>query len=109
MIKNIIFSVFLAVVVPLSAVSNVNAANLPVGNPHKNVCSKQNKLVPSCDSKIVYKKDGTRPLATASYANGYGPADLVSAYKLPALPTGNFVSNGQTVAIVDAYDNPNAA
>jgi hypothetical protein len=34
---------------------------------------------------------------------GYGPADLANAYKLP--PNGGA---GQTVAIVDAYDDPNA-
>jgi hypothetical protein len=36
--------------------------------------------------------------------SGYGPADLASAYKLP---TGN--GAGQTVAIVDAYNDPAAA
>ncbi|WP_237554580.1 MULTISPECIES: carboxypeptidase regulatory-like domain-containing protein [unclassified Streptomyces] len=35
--------------------------------------------------------------------NGYGPADLQSAYSLPADG-----GAGQTVAIVDAYDDPNA-
>jgi subtilase family serine protease len=35
---------------------------------------------------------------------GYGPADLASAYKLPYRTRGA----GQTVAIVDAFDNPNA-
>jgi subtilase family serine protease len=35
---------------------------------------------------------------------GYGPSDLASAYKLP---TSN--GAGKTVAIVDAYDDPNAA
>ena len=40
---------------------------------------------------------------------GLSPGDLHDAYKLPAIPAGNFVWNGQTVAVVDAYDNPNAA
>jgi hypothetical protein len=35
---------------------------------------------------------------------GYGPAELASAYKLPYRSRGA----GQTVAIVDAFDNPNA-
>ena len=35
---------------------------------------------------------------------GYGPSDLVSAYNLPSGTAGA----GQTVAIVDAYDDPNA-
>jgi subtilase family serine protease len=36
--------------------------------------------------------------------SGYGPAELQSAYKLPSSTAGN----GQTVAIVDAYDDPTA-
>jgi Putative Ig domain len=36
---------------------------------------------------------------------GYGPADLQSAYNLPSATGGV----GQTVAVVDAYDDPNAA
>jgi subtilase family serine protease len=35
---------------------------------------------------------------------GYQPADLISAYKLPSATAGV----GQTVAIVDAFDDPNA-
>jgi subtilase family serine protease len=41
------------------------------------------------------------PSATPS---GYGPADLQSAYKLPSSTAGA----GQTVAIVDAYNDPTA-
>ncbi len=44
---------------------------------------------------------GVTPNATPS---GYAPADLLSAY---ALPAGG--GSGQTVAIVDAYNDPNAA
>jgi N-acetylneuraminic acid mutarotase len=36
--------------------------------------------------------------------NGYGPADLRSAYAFPSATAGI----GQTIAIVDAFDNPNA-
>ncbi|HEU5270840.1 MAG TPA: S53 family peptidase [Jatrophihabitans sp.] len=36
--------------------------------------------------------------------SGYGPASLQSAYALPSSTAGS----GQTVAIVDAYDDPNA-
>ena len=36
---------------------------------------------------------------------GYGPADLQPAYSLPSATAGS----GRTVAIVDAYDDPNAA
>ncbi|HEX6467890.1 MAG TPA: S53 family peptidase [Streptosporangiaceae bacterium] len=44
---------------------------------------------------------GGQPNATPS---GYGPADLQSAYKLPSSSAGS----GQTIAIVDAYDDPTA-
>jgi hypothetical protein len=40
--------------------------------------------------------------APAGY--GYGPSDLQSAYGLPSASAGS----GQTIAIVDAYDDPNA-
>src|ERR671934_498640 len=42
--------------------------------------------------------------AAASGPSGYGPADLQSAYKLPSATAGA----GQTVAIVDAFDDPTA-
>ena len=37
--------------------------------------------------------------------DGYGPASLQSAYKLPSSTAGS----GQTVAVVDAFDDPDAA
>ncbi|HVB45525.1 MAG TPA: hypothetical protein VNF47_22855 [Streptosporangiaceae bacterium] len=43
---------------------------------------------------------GVTPNATPS---GYGPSDLLSAYNLPANG-----GSGETVAIVDAYNDPNA-
>ncbi|HEY2672438.1 MAG TPA: putative Ig domain-containing protein [Rugosimonospora sp.] len=42
-------------------------------------------------------------ISPAATPSGYGPSDLKSAYKLPA------GSTTATVAIVDAYDDPNAA
>ena len=36
--------------------------------------------------------------------SGYGPSDLQSAYNLPSATAGS----GETVAVVDAYDDPNA-
>jgi subtilase family serine protease len=59
--------------------------------------------------RVVARPDGVSPNAAAP--QGFNPADLVSAYKLPALPSAGttFASNGQTIAIVDAFDNPSAA
>lgn len=45
-----------------------------------------------------------RALAARATPPGYGPAALQSAYKLPSASAGV----GQTVAIVDAFDNPRA-
>ena len=47
---------------------------------------------------VPFIKPGTTPA-------GYGPSDLQSAYNLPSTTAGK----GQTVAVVDAFDNPNAA
>jgi subtilase family serine protease len=41
----------------------------------------------------------------ADAPTGYGPADLAAAYDLPDSPAGA----GETVAVVDAYDDPRAA
>ncbi|WBO66927.1 S53 family peptidase [Streptomyces camelliae] len=43
-------------------------------------------------------------LTAAAAPSGFGPASLQSAYNLPSATGGS----GQTVAIVDAYDDPNA-
>jgi subtilase family serine protease len=62
----------------------------------------------SCLSHVVTADGGAAPLATSSYQYGYSPQNLASAYKWSD-PTGSsWSSNGQTIAIVDAYDNPNA-
>ncbi len=45
-----------------------------------------------------------KPNSGGGSPSGYNPADLQSAYKLPSSSAGA----GQTVAIVDAYDDPNA-
>ena len=50
----------------------------------------------------LIRVDGVTP--NASSPSGYNPSDLQSAYKLTSAAAGI----GQTVAIVDAYDDPNA-
>lgn len=46
-----------------------------------------------------------KPAGGNAVPSGYGPADIQSAYALPSSTAGS----GQTVGIVDAYDDPNAA
>lgn len=41
---------------------------------------------------------------TGALPEGYSPTSLQAAYRLPSISRGD----GQTIAIVDAYDNPNA-
>jgi subtilase family serine protease len=58
-----------------------------------------------CHAHVVVDDKGA-PAATAA-PRGYGPADLYAAYNLGTLATGSsWRSNGQTIAIVDAYDHP---
>ena len=53
----------------------------------------------ACDSRVVTDRGGT-PLVTSS-PSGYGPAQFHGAYELPTEGTAS-----QTIAIVDAYDDP---
>ena len=71
------------------------------------------KLVVGKMSCFALKRDGIRPMAaSASPAaipanHGYGPSQLQSAYNLTSASAAD--GAGQTVAIVDFYDDPNAA
>jgi subtilase family serine protease len=75
----------------------------------KRVCTAAVAGLAYCDAHVVTADRGPSPLASTSYQFGYTPQNLANAYKW-ADPTGSSWSwNGQTVAIVDAYDNPSAA
>ncbi|WP_329339388.1 S53 family peptidase [Streptomyces sp. NBC_01352] len=53
------------------------------------------------------KEDGVTPKAAdAATPSGYGPSDLQSAYGLTSAASSK--GSGETIAIVDAYDDPNA-
>ena len=56
----------------------------------------------ACDAVVVNTPRAAA--AAAAVPAGYGPADLSSAYRLP----GGTAGAGRTVAIVDAYNDPNA-
>jgi subtilase family serine protease len=70
--------------------------------PSRNVCARATAGHMQCFSKILVDGRG-HPLRVPS-VSGYGPADLQSAYSLPSATNGA----GQTIAIVDAYDDPKA-
>ena len=82
---------------------------LPAGHGQQRVCTAAIAGLAYCDAHVVTADRGSAPLATTSYQFGYTPQNLAGAYKW-ADPSGStWTTNGQTVAIVDAYDNPNAA
>jgi len=56
-----------------------------------------------CELRLLGTRE-RKPVAATAPAGGYAPADLQSAYNLPSSTGGA----GQTVAIVDAYDDPTA-
>jgi subtilase family serine protease len=98
----------IAVFILLPAAS-ASAAKLPAAGlrPHTilpGACSLDLRAGFShCQMKFLGKPN-KEPLAAAAPAGGYGPADLQSAYALPSGTAGA----GQTVAIVDAFDDPKA-
>ena len=96
-----------AAVLGVSGAAMATSANA-VGSPAwSRVCAAPAAGMAACNALHVnnvaehVRATGITPNATPS---GFGPADLLSAYNLPANG-----GAGQTVAIVDAYNDPNAA
>jgi subtilase family serine protease len=75
------------------------------GRSHERVCGQATAGRAACFAEVVTSAKTAKPLARprASTPSGLFPADLQSAY---ALPSG--AGSGQTIAIVDAYDDPTA-
>ena len=85
-------------VMPAASMSSVGQANQFL---HAHVCPGAPLRSARCHALIRVDNTG-KPVAVGT-PSGYGPADLRAAYKLTG--TG---SASQTIAIVDAYDDPNA-
>ncbi|MBV9794103.1 MAG: putative Ig domain-containing protein [Actinobacteria bacterium] len=70
-------------------------------------------IVVGKQSCFALKRDGISPMAASSSPDaipsgyGYGPSQLQAAYNLTAASAAD--GSGRTVALVDAYDDPNAA
>jgi subtilase family serine protease len=96
-----------AAVLGVSGTAMATTATAAGGPAWTRVCAAPTAGLAACDALHVnnvaehVKALGITPNATPS---GFGPADLLSAYNLPANG-----GAGQTVAIVDAYNDPNAA
>ncbi len=92
---------------PLLAYSTTSAAASPAtqASAHAAVraCAAPAAGYAACHAWVRTDTMAARVALNATPA-GYGPADLQSAYNLPSATAGS----GQTVAIVDAYDDPTA-
>src|SRR2546423_33934 len=77
--------------------------HLPRGFGNRAVCERPGPSVAECLSRVVVHGDGS-PLATAQPTNGYFPADLQSAYRLPSSTGGA----GPTAAALGAPHHPRA-
>src|SRR4051794_7350563 len=76
------------------------------GLSHRNACGVPAADSASCFAKVVTHDDGSTfagPADSTGLHPGWSPADLQRAYTLPGV-----TSAAPTVAIVDAFDDPNA-
>ena len=77
-------------------------------HPTKRVCSAAKHGQMACNAilrtDVIGKSANAMAITPDATPSGYGPSDLLSAYKLPSNG-----GAGATVAIVDAYNDPNAA
>jgi subtilase family serine protease len=94
-VRGALLCLALVVAVAIGGAARAGAAGVSV----KPVCA----AVPLGHARCFSLVRGSA-LPFANGPSGYGPADLQSAYKLPSATAGA----GQTVAIVDAFDDPTA-
>jgi subtilase family serine protease len=87
---------------PSASVNGSGSTGMSMRLLHAKVCPGSAIGAAQCHSLVRVDNAG-QPLA-ASGPSGYGPADLIAAYKLPSSTAGA----GKTIAIVDAYDDPSA-
>jgi subtilase family serine protease len=92
---------------PVLAYSNAPAATSPTAqaSAHAAVrsCAAPTAGYAACNAWARTDVHAAK-VAPGATPSGYGPADLQSAYNLPSSTAGS----GQTVAIVDAFDDPTA-
>src|SRR5205807_10423986 len=78
-------------VAPATGDAPASPGNSAAGTNHRPVCGPANPGEARCNSEVVTDAQG-RPLATSKYVNGFGTADLKSAYNLTSATGGS----GQT-------------
>lgn len=105
-------------VIQLAAAAAIGMLTLAAGVPaasaapsagvsHRNVrvCAAPAAGLAACDAILHETISSSGTAITASTVSGYRPSNLRAAYSLPSTTAGA----GQTVAIVDAYNDPDAA
>jgi subtilase family serine protease len=93
-----------------------SAAAAPGSAPFARVCGVPAHVFARCNADVIANASGV-PLASATPpATSYGPVQFHTAYNLPCTPGGAVSAacsqpssfGGQTIAIVDAFDDPTA-
>jgi subtilase family serine protease len=93
-------AVALVAALPLALAPAASSVNSHAS--YRAVCPEAGLAAAHCHAAVITDNNGN-PNATAA-PTGYGPPQFQTAYSLPSATAGS----GQTVAIVDAYDDPNA-
>lgn len=88
-----------------AAAAQPDSPGVAFGVSHIPVCGPVVAGYARCHSDVVTAGRPDRPLATSS-PTGLSPTAITGAY---GFPTGVSAGAGKTIAIVDAYDDPNAA
>lgn len=83
------------------------AKQTPFGQHSKDVCPSVQGQVHCLAQVLTVAPGATAPAVTRATPFGYGPSDLRQPYGLGSASAN--LGAGQTIAIVDAYDDPNAA
>lgn len=88
---------------PVSAAIGLSQKNFRFLNFHQHspLCGTERFGDVRCHARLIVDDQG-KPAASMSTPSGYGPAQLAGAYGLTGKSAG-----GRTLAIVDAYDQPN--
>jgi subtilase family serine protease len=76
------------------------------GDWFRNVCELSIGPLAGCDARVVTDASGDPLAGSSPPSTALGPAQLNGAYQLPGVPPDG---STPTVAIVDAYDDPNIA
>ena len=97
-----------------SAYAPARADVTPPTRHSRPVCGIPAPRFAHCDAQVVTNDAGTPFGSSQPASSSYGPTQLHTAYNLPCRPGGSVQSvcstpasfGGQTIAIVDAYDDP---